>query len=146
MRAILLAAALALAAGCASSNDDAPADNSSATDDTTTTTPPVAVSLSLIDRTPGIGVPPTTMGIDPSSIELAVGVPVNLTVSNNGNSGHDLVIDGLDVATESIAPGESFSIEFTPAEAGTYRMYCSVGGGTPLSHDMQGMNGEVVVS
>lgn len=143
MRAFLLAAALLLA-GC-TSPDDAPAD---ATNETGSGDAPMAraAALSLFDRSPGVGVPPTTMGIDPAVLELAVGQFVNLTVTNDGNTGHDLVIEGLDVATETIPPGGSTSVEFTPIEAGSYRMYCSIGGDGPVGHDAQGMHGEVVVS
>lgn len=148
LSSLVLALALtAGAAGCVGSNDEAPVDNSTDTNDTTTM-PPVAqaAAVSLFDRSPGVGVPPTTMGIDPATLELTLGMPVNLTVTNDGDSAHDLVIEGLGVKTESIAPGESASVEFTPMEAGTYRMYCSVGGDGPIGHAAQGMRGEVVVS
>ena len=144
--AILLVLAL-LVAGCTSK----PAAPTTPTGTNTTNSgalkPAVSVTVTLVDRQvpPGVGVPPSTMGIDPASLDLAVNVPVHLTVTNGGNSAHDLVIDGLDVKTDSIAPGESVNVEFTPTKAGTYKMYCDIGA-APLTHDAQGMHGEVTVA
>lgn len=151
MRATPLVLGLLLLAssGCFSPGDEAEGGDANAT---TNTTPPMgatakAVSVDLVDRQvpPGVGVPPSTMGISPGTLELKVGERVNLTVNNKGNSGHDLVIEGLDVATDVIPAGESVTVEFTPMEAGTYKMYCSVGA-APADHEAQGMVGEVVVS
>lgn len=147
MRALILLSIALVLAGCANNAD--PSDDANATPTATPAMPgggATAVSVSLVDRTPGVGIPPTTMGISPATLELVAGQLVNLTVTNDGAGPHDLVIEGLDVATESIPPGESVTVEFTPMEAGTYKMYCSIGGDAPTGHDAQGMHGEVVVS
>ena len=145
---VLVSIALAVA-GCTQKADDAGNmdDNTTATPPATNMTTAKAVSVSLVDQQvpPGVGVPPSTMGINPGTLELKVGERVNLTITNDGNTGHDLVIEGLDVDTDVIPPGESVSVEFTPMEAGTYKMYCSVGA-APANHEAQGMVGEVVVS
>lgn len=143
MRLLVLLVVLTLFAGCTS-------DEPSTTAPTPTPTPTpmtdaVAASVDLV-REPGVGVPPTTLGIRPARLELAAGILVNLTVNNADTAGHDLVIEGLDVATENIAGGASASLLFAPSEPGTYRMYCSVGGDGPLGHAAQGMTGEVVVA
>ena len=105
----------------------------------------VEKSLSLVER-PAVGVPPMTMGIDPARLELMEDQPVKLTVTNAGQASHSLTIEGLDVATDTIGPGESVIVEFVPQEKGTYKMLCPIGGSSPAGHEMQGMVGEVVVA
>lgn len=107
---------------------------------------PVEVAVALVDATPSPAAPSAIYGISPAKLELRAGVPVSLTVTNEGRGSHDLVIEGLDVQTEMLQAGASQTIVFTPVEAGTYRMYCSIGKGSPVGHDERGMNGEVVVS
>ena len=46
-----------------------------------------------------------------------------LTVINDGASPHVLYIDGLDIQTEVLAPGEKDIITFTPQSEGTYNYY-----------------------
>lgn len=143
---LLLLVAVALFAGCAADTPSTTTTPEGADGDTNTLPPAVAAAVSLFDRTPGVGVPPTTMGIDPATLELSVGVPVDLTVTNDGASVHNLVIDGLDVATDDLDAGASATATFTPLEAGDYVMYCSIGGDGPLGHRAQGMVGTVTVA
>lgn len=139
--------AFALLAGCAAKDTpNTPAGNETAPDGSGAVVPPTSVALSLFDRTPGVGVPPTTMGIAPNTLTLKVGGSVNLTVTNDGSMTHNLIIDGLDVATNDLAPGESVSVEFTPTEAGEYTMYCSIGGASQVGHQSQGMQGTITVA
>ncbi|HUR69297.1 MAG TPA: cupredoxin domain-containing protein [Candidatus Thermoplasmatota archaeon] len=145
LQVLLVLSIAAGVAGCARPDATPTTPTSTNTTGSEPLRPAVAVALSLIDQTPGVGVPPTTMGIEPATVELALHVPVNLTITNDGNGPHNLIIEGLDVATDTIASGESVSVEFTPHEEGTFRMYCSLGVG-PVSHDLQGMHGEVTVA
>lgn len=46
-----------------------------------------------------------------------------LTVINESTSPHTLYIDGLDIQTELLAPGEKDIITFTPQSEGTYNYY-----------------------
>lgn len=146
MRLVILTLAVVVLSGCAATQDapstPSPSSNTSAPGET-----PAAVPVEVaLHNDPGVGVPPTTMGIDPATLELSLGVPVNLTVTNRGTGVHNLVIEGLDIATDNIEAGASVSIEFTPMEAGTFAMYCSIGGDAPVGHRGQGMAGEVVVA
>lgn len=147
MRTALLLVLLTLAAGC--TTKDVP--DTTASDDSNTEippeVPPVAVAVAVaLHNDPGVGVPPTTMGIDPPTLAFSLGVPVNLTITNRGSGIHNLVIDGLDVASDNIDAGASVSILFTPTEEGTFDMYCSIGGNGPAGHRAQGMAGSVTVS
>lgn len=149
MRLAVSLLVMLLVAGCASKDTPTPTPvgNNSTTSGGGTMAPPVAVAVALHnDAAVPPGVPPTTMGIDPSSLTLALGVPVNLTVTNGGTGAHNLVIDGMEVATDNLDPGEEVSVVFTPAQEGTFTMYCSIGGDSPLGHRGQGMVGSVTVS
>lgn len=144
MRTAILLVLTLLFTGCAS-EEPGPTTPTPETPTPATNMTAAALAVSLVDRTPGVAVPPTTMGIEPAQLTLRVGERVNLTVTNDGQSVHNLVIEGLGVQTDDLDAGASQSIEFTPTEAGTYRMYCSIGGESPVGHDAQGMHGEVLV-
>lgn len=66
----------------------------------------------------------------PGIIKLSAGVPVKMTVTNEGRLPHDFVVTGLgvDVATRLLEPGESETLTFTPENSGRLEMYCSVPG------------------
>ena len=97
------------------------------------------------------------------SITISAGQPVVLTIENAGRIEHDFVIEKIDVKTKVIkdsgseehhahgaqaaydlhisAPvGELSILQFTVAEPGTYRFFCSVEG-----HLEAGMIGELTV-
>lgn len=101
-------------------------------------------------------------GFEPNSISVTAGSPVELTLVNEGAVEHDFVIEVIPVvdvsssnsgdhhmATEehseydlhtSTAAGETSTLTFTPTEAGTYQIICSVPG-----HKDAGMIGELIV-
>lgn len=146
MRAILLAGALVIAAGCMGDGTDEPTTTTpEADDDDAMPIEPEEVSVALHEE-PSVGVPPRTLGIRPDTIELAVGSIYTLVVTNEGQRGHDLVIDELGVATDMLGGGESAEVEVRPTEPGEYTMYCSIGGDGPAGHRAQGMVGTVVVA
>lgn len=145
-RTLLLVALALVVAGCA----QPAADDSTATTTTPVTTTPDAMGTQPMAVKVEVGegdasVPPKLYSLTPKKLELHVGMPVNLTFQNNGQAPHDLVIEGLDVKIASVDGGESATVEFTPMEAGTYKMYCSLGT-SPADHASNGMSGEVVVS
>lgn len=145
----LLVLSLALA-GCATDQETTPTpDEAAPTPDADTTTDantpaPVRLAINLVDR-PGVGVPPTTMALEPSRLEAPVNARVLLTVTNSGQNPHDLHVDGLDAHTDVLAPGQSAELEFTTGPAGEHPMWCTVGGDGPTGHRTQGMSGTFVV-
>jgi uncharacterized cupredoxin-like copper-binding protein/mono/diheme cytochrome c family protein len=63
-----------------------------------------------------------------------------ITVTNNGASQHDFVIDELGIKTKLLNPGESETVTVN-APAGDYTYYCSVPG-----HRQAGMEGTLTIS
>lgn len=76
----------------------------------------------------------------PSSIRLDKGTAVKLTFRNTGRLPHNLVIDELGVATQTIQSGASDTVEFTASQSGTFSFYCSIG-----NHRSLGMEGSLEV-
>lgn len=87
-----------------------------------------------------ISVEADEFSFSPDTLSVEAGTTVRMTVENVGSMQHDLVFEGLDIATQRLAPGESETIEFTLDESGTYTFYCSVSG-----HRALGMEGELTV-
>lgn len=99
---------------------------------------------------------------DPNPITAIAGMPVEITLVNDGAVEHDFVIETIpvkDVSVEgamddhemsagheefdlhtSTAAGETSVLRFTPTEPGTYQIICSVPG-----HKEAGMIGELIV-
>ena len=145
---LLLAFSLVLA-GCAT-NDEPPADDADAAPDADGAQqdqmPVEGEAIQVAVGEGGAGVPPTLYMLAPRTLELIAGKTYNLTLKNDGQVPHDLVIEGLDVAIPSTPGGAtSEGVTFTPAAPGTYVMYCTLGMG-PTAHKDNGMSGEVVVS
>jgi uncharacterized cupredoxin-like copper-binding protein len=99
---------------------------------------------------------------NPSSITVAVGQPITITVKNTGNVEHDFVVEKINATTEMIQDsgsgahhahgeeknydlhvsagvGQTSVFELTVAEPGTYKVFCSVEG-----HEAAGMIGELI--
>jgi len=76
----------------------------------------------------------------PSSISVKAGEKVRVSFTNAGSFPHNITFDGLNVASDTISPGESTTVEFTASESGTFNFYCSVG-----NHRAQGMEGSLEV-
>lgn len=143
-----LLAALLLA-GCAANDAEEapPAANETDDDDADMglDIEPEPVAISLFER-PAVGVPPTTMGISPATLSWMEDKPYLLQITNDGQSPHDLVIEGLDADTDTIASGDTLDLEVIPQERGEYAYYCSVGGDGPSGHRAQGMQGTLTVA
>lgn len=151
-RPLLLAAlAAALLAGCLD-NVAAPEDGATPPTNTTddgaggnSTMAPMDVTVTVGESVGSVPPSPMLYTLSPAKLELHVGMPVNLTLKNDGQGPHDLVIEGIEGAkVESVDGGASKSVLFTPTEAGTFQMYCTLGA-EPLDHQSNGMAGEVEV-
>lgn len=81
----------------------------------------------------------TDLRFDPATITMRPGVPVNLTLVNEGRALHDLTIPTLGFMLDA-DPGEQASGSLTVDEPGTYPFECSVPG-----HAAAGMRGTLVV-
>lgn len=76
----------------------------------------------------------------PAELMLTKGEKIKLTFINNGKLPHNLIIDELDVSTDTIPAGKSTTVEFTVSQTGSFTAYCSVG-----NHRSLGMEGKVIV-
>ena len=105
------------------------------------------------------------MQYQPASLEVAVGQPIQLTLTNDdalehdlsiteiplaastpqdSNTGHDMNMGGAAEQPDlhvSATANSSGMIEFTPSKAGTYEFFCTVAG-----HKDAGMVGSLVVT
>lgn len=68
------------------------------------------------------------------------GEMVVIMFHNEGVLSHNLSIDGLDEKTETIYPGETDKLVFTPKKSGEYSFRCTVPG-----HAEAGMRGTLIV-
>ena len=76
----------------------------------------------------------------PATITVKSGENVKINFTNSGTVTHNLTIQGLNLATKSIGPGETDSISFVAPAAGSYTFYCSIDG-----HKDLGLTGTLVV-
>ena len=104
----------------------------STTSESTTTTASAPKPVTAVETEFKIALPKTTV---PAGAYA-------LTVKNEGNIEHDLVIkgNGVDVKTANIAPGEQASLD-VKLNPGTYDVYCSIPG-----HKQAGMDLKLTVT
>lgn len=81
----------------------------------------------------------TDLRFDPTTVTITPGVPVNLTLGNEGRAFHDLTIPPLGFRLDA-DPGTQASGSLAVDEPGTYAFECSVPG-----HAEAGMRGTLVV-
>ena len=74
--------------------------------------------------------------LNPSEITLNEGETVTIIFKNVGTIAHNFTIGELGVATDTIPPGETAEITFTPTKSGSFAFWCSVPG-----HREAGMEG-----
>ncbi len=100
---------------------------------------------------------------NPPAITVSAGLPVELTIKNDGQVEHDFVVEKIDVSSVSAegagvgenhmagghseydlhvstSAGGTSILKFTANEPGTYKILCSVEG-----HEEAGMIGELIV-
>jgi len=87
-----------------------------------------------------INVVGTEFSFNPASISVKAGEKIKITFRNNGRSPHNLVVEGLNIGTKTISPGQTETIEFTAPSSGTYTFFCSIPG-----HRAAGMEGSLKV-
>ncbi len=78
----------------------------------------------------------TEFSFSPSTISVNKGDHVKLKFKNTGSLPHNLTITDLNIATKTIQPGESDTVEFVADKAGSYGFVCTVG-----THAQKGMKG-----
>lgn len=77
---------------------------------------------------------------EPSTLSFKKGEKIKLTFKNEGKYPHNLVISELNVATKTIQPNQSDTVEFTVSKTGTFSFVCTVD-----SHEQKGMKGSLTV-
>ena len=68
--------------------------------------------------------------IDPSTIAVPVGQPIDFSVMNMGQASHTFAVDvaGKTYVTDLIDPGTTVVLKVPALDAGTYAAYCTVSG------------------
>ncbi|HEX6302108.1 MAG TPA: cupredoxin domain-containing protein [Acidimicrobiia bacterium] len=82
----------------------------------------------------------TEFAFSPNELTVAVGEPINLSVTNGGDLSHDLVIPDLGVRL-AVGPGGQATAGLEVDKAGSYQFLCSYPG-----HAEAGMTGLLTVS
>lgn len=77
---------------------------------------------------------------DNPTLHVHQGDIVNVTLINNGTQPHDFTLQGYEIKTKVLSPGQSDSIVFKADTTGTFTYYCSVPG-----HKDLGMQGQLIV-
>jgi len=80
----------------------------------------------------------TEFTLSPDSVTVPVGGAI--TVVNNGTVAHNLSIDGTDLKTKDLSPGDSATLDLSDLDEGMYTMFCAVSG-----HKDAGMVGDVMI-
>jgi len=76
----------------------------------------------------------------PDQLSIAEGDVVKVTFNNNGRIPHNWVLRGYNIATNTIAPGASDTVQFVADKSGEFEYYCSLRG-----HRERGMLGSLTV-
>lgn len=77
----------------------------------------------------------------PAEVRVKAGQPVTIVLENKGRVEHDWAIEALKVAMNPIPrPGQTGRASFTPSQAGTFEIICTVAG-----HKELGMVGKLIV-
>lgn len=77
---------------------------------------------------------------DPATITAKKGETLKITFKNVGKYPHNFTIADLNVATKTIQPGDSDTVQFTTDKAGSFGYKCTVD-----SHADKGMTGTLTV-
>jgi manganese oxidase len=109
----------------------------------------VGIGLALRDGDDDAGdaAPATAAPIEADLSEFAISLSAGtvdvggtIEVSNSGAQTHNLGVEGTDLITPDIAPGESATLDIGSLEAGSYTLYCDIPG-----HADSGMTTSLVV-
>ncbi len=144
--AIVVAATALALAGCGD-DDEGRVDVQGGTDTAGTST--TGTSTSAESAAPA-GAPVATVKVSETEYRLSPANPsvkkagvVEFAVSNDGQIGHALEVEGPngEVETEEIAPGSKATLKADLGKAGRYEWYCPIG-----DHKDRGMKGEITVA
>jgi FtsP/CotA-like multicopper oxidase with cupredoxin domain/plastocyanin len=80
--------------------------------------------------------------IAPATMKAAAGVPITLSVTNKGQSAHEVAVDvnGTTMQTPMLQAGGGGSLSLPALQAGSYKVWCTVPG-----HEALGMTASLVV-
>lgn len=87
-----------------------------------------------------VNVSGTEFAFSPSTITVNKGDTVKIVFANKGIYPHNWTVDGLNVKTSTVSPGQTTDVTFIANKTGTFQYYCSVPG-----HKDQGMVGQLTV-
>ena len=80
----------------------------------------------------------TEFALSPDSVTVPVGGEI--TVVNDGTVAHNLSIDGTDLKTKDLNPGDHATLDVSDLDEGMYTMICAVSG-----HKEAGMVGDLMI-
>ena len=101
---------------------------------------PVSSPSASLAQVKELNIKGSEFAFEPASITLTQGEKVKVTFDNIGKFPHNLVISDLNVATKTIQPNETDTIEFTTDKSGTFNMVCTVD-----AHEQKGMKGTLII-
>jgi uncharacterized cupredoxin-like copper-binding protein len=80
--------------------------------------------------------------LTPSRVKVAKPETVSFKVTNDGQIGHALEIEGngVEEKTDTLQPGDTTTLTVHLSKAGSYEMYCPIDG-----HEGKGMKGSITV-
>ena len=93
-----------------------------------------------VEGAPEVEVSAVDIDFEPATLELTAGEPVNVKITNEGETLHDFTLEEADVHV-NLEPGETKTTSLTVDEPGTYEAKCTVPG-----HAEGGMTIDVTVS
>lgn len=79
----------------------------------------------------------------PGTYEATAGEPAKFVIHNSDAFVHDFAIEALGVSTGLINPGSQQLVEFTAAEAGEYRIRCTLHSGADTPDSEASVNGDM---
>lgn len=93
--------------------------------------------------TPSDSPAPASVALDEFRISpapLEVSSDSSLSVTNDGTTVHDLAVEGQELHTPELNPGDEAELDLSGLEPGAYTIYCQIPG-----HRESGMEGELTV-
>ena len=128
------AIAVGLAVGASASDEPEVTPDTSGTTVVATTTAPAGGTTTM--PAGGATVSMTEFAVTPATAEVGG----SIHVMNDGEVLHNLAVDGTELITPDLDPGDMADLELTDLDAGTYTIFCAVPG-----HREAGMEAELTV-
>jgi len=99
------------------------------------------------DRVQRVAIVLDSYSFTPSHLVVAVGKPVELTLTKEGFAPHNFVIDdpASGLAIKQDVGGDPVKVSFTPTRTGSFAIYCSKKAPFGKSHRQKGMEGVLEV-